>query len=461
MKIQFLGASQSVTGSCYYIDTGEHKFLVDCGQFQGSQKEINKNYESLPFDPRLLDFIILTHGHIDHTGRLPILCRDGFSKRIYLTRATASLSEILLKDSAKIHEIECEEENKKRVKAGLETVEPFYTTEDAEYTTAFFNPIPLNKEIEINDDISVHFVNAGHLLGSANVYVTIKDEVILFSGDIGSSHSEILYPPTKFRKADYVIMETTYGNRVHKDMENRFRALLTLIKETIKKKGTVIIPAFSVGRTQDIIYGLKNLVENTSEYKEFLDIPFYVDSPMAINATKVYKKDTEDIREELVKKLNENIDVFSFPNLTFITEPKESIMLNKSDIPKVIISASGMCDAGRILHHLKASLPDKKTSIIFVGYQSEESLGRKIMNSENVIIGGEEVENNAEIHVLSGFSGHADQNELLDWVSHFSSLKKLFLVHGEIDSIYVIDKKIKDQFGYNTYIPELYETVEL
>lgn len=460
MKVKFLGASESVTGSCYFVDTGKYRFLVDCGQFQGSESEYKKNKEPFPFDPKSIDFIILTHAHIDHTGRLPILTRDGFAGRVYMTRGTASLSEILLVDSGKIHEIECESENEKRNKAGLDSIDAYYTVDDAIYALQFFNPIPMDEDIIINDSISIKLTNAGHLLGSVHVYVTINKTILLFSGDIGTKHSQILLPPSLPSYADYVFMETTYGDRLHKDIDNRFNKLYDIIYETYEQKGTVIIPAFSVGRTQDIIYGLKTL-ENKN--KHFSKIPFYVDSPMAINATKVFGKDTEGMREEIISKLESKDNPFDFKNLSFISEAKESIMLNRSKDAKVLISASGMCDAGRILHHLKTYLEKEKTNIIFVGYQSVESIGRKIMNNESKItILGNEVMNLATNYVLAGFSGHADQNELLEWIGSLKNIpKKVFLMHGEKEIIDIFDKKLKEKYNFNTYIPKLHEEVEI
>ncbi len=463
MKVQFLGAAKNVTGSCYYVDTGKYKFLVDCGQFQGSDLEQKKNLEAFPFKASDLDFIILTHAHIDHTGRLPLLTKSGFYNKVYLTRGTASLSEILLKDSGKIHEVECENDNKKRKKAGLDSVKPYYTIDDALFSIQFFNPVSTDEDITVNEDISIRFVNAGHLLGSSSVYVTIEDEILLFSGDIGTEHSEILLPPVKPDKADYVFIESTYGNRLHKDMDERFKTLYSIIKDTIAQKGTVIIPAFAVGRTQDIIYGLNNLLKGTNEYENFLKIPFYVDSPLAINATKIYRKDTDGMKSDIIGILNREEDPFSSKNIKFVDEAKDSIMLNKLKDPKVLISASGMCDAGRILHHLKTYLEKEKNNIIFVGYQSEESLGRKIMNNESTVnIYDEEVINKANNYTLSGFSGHADQEELLEWLGNITSpIKKVFIMHGEIDSMEIFEQKIKERYKLETYIPSLYETVEI
>jgi len=458
MRIQFLGAQEGVTGSCYYLQTEDQSFLVDCGQFQGNPKEQKKNEEPFPFDPKSLDFVILTHAHIDHTGRLPKLVKEGFSGRVFMTRGTASLSDILLRDSAKIHEVEAEKDNELREKAGLDPIEPYYTINDAIETLQYFNPLPYDTEYTISTDLTVKFINAGHLLGSAHVYLSINGETLLFSGDVGSDYSQILIPPVPAPSADYIFIETTYGNRNHKDMEMRFEKLYQIIKETTEQKGTVIIPAFSVGRTQDIIYGLKQL-ETTAAFKK---IPFYVDSPMAINATKVFQKDTEGMKKELITKLESKQHPFEMPNLKFIDDATVSYQLDYSKDAKVLISASGMCDAGRILHHLKTYLEKQKTTVIFVGYQSEESLGRKIQSgADTVTIYDTEVSNKAQVFTLHGFSGHADQGELLKWLSHVKAPKKLFLVHGEKDSLETFDTKIKEIYGFNTYIPKLYESIEL
>jgi len=454
MKLQFLGAQEGVTGSCYHITTDKTSFLIDCGQFQGSTEEERKNNEPFPFDPKTLDFVILTHGHIDHTGRLPKLVKDGFQGRVFMTRGTASLSHILLKDSAKIHEVETEKENEKRLKAGLDLIEPYYDVNDVINTLQYFNPLPYDEEYKISDTISVKFINAGHLLGSAHVYLTVENKTLLFSGDIGTHHSQILMPPKPAPQADYIFVESTYGNRLHKHMDIRFDRLADIILETVDNKGTVIIPAFSVGRTQDIIYGLKQLDRPLSH------IPFYVDSPMAINATKVFEEDLDGMKPEIIHKIKTKKHPFEMKNLQFIDDASTSYKLDYSKVPKVLISASGMCDAGRILHHLKTYLERESTSIIFVGYQSEESQGRKIQNHQNIFVYGEEVKNNAQVFTLHGFSGHADQDELLEWLSNVEP-SKLFLVHGDPEAIEAFNKKIKERYKFETYIPRLYETIDI
>lgn len=449
MKIQFLGAAKNVTGSCYYVETEHEKFLVDCGQFQGDAVTEKENQTAFPFDPSTLDFILLTHAHIDHTGRLPKLVQGGFKGIVYLTRGTASLSELLLLDSAKIHEYENELENEKRVRAGLDEVPPFYSQEDAINTLQYFYPVPYEKTMT-REHLSFRFINAGHLLGSSHIYIETEGKSLLFSGDIGSSHSQILQSPKPAVDADYVFMESTYGAITHKNIDDRFAYLYELIKETTDQKGTVIIPAFSVGRTQDILYGLKDFVN---------DIDFYVDSPMAIHATKVFTKDTEGMLPSVVEEI-ESGKPFEPKHVTFVDDAKASFKLNFNTNPKVLISASGMCDAGRILHHLKAYLEKEKTNVIFVGYQSEESLGRKIQSQLSEIdIKGEMIKNKAQIHTLHGFSGHADQNELVDWIKD-TACKKVFIVHGETLGINALSLKLND-LGFDTYVPEYYEVLEL
>ncbi|MBN2795447.1 MAG: MBL fold metallo-hydrolase [Clostridia bacterium] len=457
MKVQFLGAAEGVTGSCYYIEAMDKKFIIDCGQFQGDLTEEKKNLEPFPFNPKDLDFIILTHAHIDHSGRLPKLVQLGYHNRIYMTRGTASLTEILLKDSAKIQAYENETENEKRKKAGLDLIEPYFTIDDVVDTLIYFNPKPYNEVIKLSDNMTLKFINAGHLLGSAHVLLTIDGTKYLFSGDIGTQHSQILIPPEPAPEADYIFMETTYGNKLHSDIEERFQKLYDIIMTTIQKKGTVIIPAFSVGRTQDIIYGLNQLKKRDAFFK----IPFYVDSPMAIHATKIFTLDTEGMKPELVSAIQQKHRPFEMKNLSFIDDANKAFMLNYDETPKVIISASGMCDAGRILHHLKTYLEKPKTTVVFVGYQSEESLGRKIQNKESEVkILKDMVKHLAQVETLSGFSGHADQSELMHWLSK-THPKKIFLVHGETEGLNKMAELITERYGFDYYIPKLYEAIEL
>lgn len=457
MKIQCLGAAQGVTGSCYYIQTEDHQFLIDCGSFQGDFDVNKKNDTPFDFDPSELDFILLTHGHIDHSGRLPKLMQGQYHKPVYMTRGTASLTTILLKDSAKIHEYDNETENEKRKKAGLDEVEPYYTTDDVINLLPYFYPVPYDSFVSPYPNIRFKFISAGHLLGSAHIYLEIDDKSFLFSGDIGSTHNPLLIAPKPAPSADYIFMESTYGDRLHDDMTHAYEDLRDDILKATRKKGTVIIPAFSVGRTQEIIYALNQLKPDP----EFSKINIYVDSPMAIEATKVFNTDLEGMKPEVISAIENKHHPFDMKQLTFVSDASTSYKLNFNKEPKVLISASGMCDAGRILHHLKMYLDKESTHIFFVGYQSEESLGRKIQKKDPEIqILKETVLNNSQVKTFHGFSGHADQQELLDWLSNIKAPKKIFLIHGESNSIEILSNKIQSIYHYDTYAPKLYEILE-
>lgn len=457
MKIQCLGAAQGVTGSCYYIQTERFQFLVDCGSFQGDFETSKKNKVPFDFDPSQLDFVLLTHGHIDHSGRLPKLIQGGYNKPIYMTRGSASLTTILLKDSAKIHEQDSENENEKRRKAGLEDVEPFYTTEDVINLLPYFYPVAYDTLISPVETIGFKFIAAGHLLGSAHIYLEVDGKSFLFSGDIGSTHNPLLIPPKPAPSADYIFMESTYGDRLHEDMTHAYEELREDIKTAIRKNGTVIIPAFSVGRTQEIIYGLNQLKADP----EFNKIPIFIDSPMAIEATKVFKTDLDGMRPEVISKIQGKKHPFEMKQLTYVNDAKKSFQLNFNKEAKVLISASGMCDAGRILFHLQAYLEDPRTHVFFVGYQSEESLGRKIQNkvSELTIL-DQPLINRSQIKTFHGFSGHGDQKDLLNWLSEIQPPKKIFLIHGEKESMAVLGRKIQSIYGFETYSPALFEILE-
>jgi len=458
MKIQCLGAAEGVTGSCYYIQTDKYQFLIDCGSFQGDFEVNKQNRVPFDFDPSQLDFIILTHGHIDHSGRLPKLIQGNYHKPIYMTRGTASLVEILLLDSAKIHENDNDKENDKRKKAGLEPLDPFYSTEDVINILPYFYPLPYDSPHSPVDGINFSLIPAGHLLGSAHVYLQVEGKTLVFSGDIGTQHNPLLMPPEDAPPADYVFMESTYGNRLHDRSQNGYALLRQAIIKACQAKGTVIIPAFSVGRTQEIIYGLNQLPYD----KAFASIPIYVDSPMAIEATKVFNQGLAGMRPEIIKSLEGKDHPFDMRQLTYVSDATKSFQLNFDKTPKVIISASGMCDAGRILHHLKAYLDKASTHVFFVGYQSQESLGRKIQSGLSPLtILEETVDNKCQIKTFSGFSGHADQGELVQWISQQKSPKKIFLIHGEKDSIQVLKNLLEDKFDYPTYVPKLYEIIDL
>lgn len=455
MKVKFCGASSGVTGSCHLISTSNHKVLLDCGQFQGGKAEEKMNYEEFPFDPSEIECVILSHAHIDHCGRLPLLVKRGFKGNIYCTDATADLLDIMLKDSAYIHEKDAEWQSKKNARTNKPPVEPLYDILDAEAALKLVKPVLYNQLIELNPDMKIVFNDAGHILGSAitELWVTEngKSSKIVFSGDLGVIDRPILRDPVKIKKADYVIMESTYGNRLHPENSTSIDDLIRITLETVKRGGSVIIPSFAVGRTQELIYQYNIFYEDHPEYRDILSkVNVYIDSPMANNATEVFINNAQIYDEETRARLMSGDNPLDFKNLKFTRNTQDSMMLNEDKSPKIIISASGMCEAGRIRHHLKHGLWDARNSVVFVGYQAEGTLGRLIVQgAKEVKLFGEVVNVNAQIHNLEGFSGHADQKGLLDWVGGFQvEPKNIFLVHGELESKQDLAEVINAQFGY-------------
>lgn len=459
MKIKFCGASTGVTGSCHLLTSGEHKILLDCGQFQGGKAQDALNYEKFPFEPSEIECVVLSHAHIDHCGRLPLLTKRGFEGKIYCTDATADLLSVMLKDSAYIHEKETEWKNRKAERAGREQVEPLYTIEDAEKTLSLVSPILYDQQIEINSDMKIVFNDAGHILGSAitELWVTEddKESKIVFSGDLGMEGRPILRDPTYIKKADYVIMETTYGNRIHKELGSGVEKLIEIILNTTRRGGNVVIPSFAVGRTQELIYELNRFYDSNNEYRKELDKIFvYIDSPMATTATEIFRRNAQVFDEETREYILKGDNPLEFKNLKFTRSSKESQDLNFNKEPKIIISASGMCEAGRIRHHLKHNLWNPKNSIVFVGYQGQGTLGRSLVEGiKMVTLFGEEIQVNAEIHNLEGFSGHADQNGLFAWLAHFEQKpKQIFLVHGEEESKKDFAKLVNEKLSYEPIV---------
>ena len=459
MKIKFCGASTGVTGSCHLLTSGEHKILLDCGQFQGGNAQDALNYEKFPFEPSEIECVVLSHAHIDHCGRLPLLTKRGFEGKIYCTDATADLLSVMLKDSAYIHEKETEWKNRKAERAGREQVEPLYTIEDAEKALSLVSPILYDQQIEINSDMKIVFNDAGHILGSAitELWVTEddKESKIVFSGDLGMEGRPILRDPTYIKKADYVIMETTYGNRIHKELGSCVEKLIEIILNTTRRGGNVVIPSFAVGRTQELIYELNRFYDSNNEYRKELDKIFvYIDSPMATTATEIFRRNAQVFDEETREYILKGDNPLEFKNLKFTRSSKESQDLNFNKEPKIIISASGMCEAGRIRHHLKHNLWNPKNSIVFVGYQGQGTLGRSLVEGiKMVTLFGEEIQVNAEIHNLEGFSGHADQNGLFAWLAHFEQKpKQIFLVHGEEESKKDFAKLVNEKLSYEPIV---------
>ena len=459
MKIKFCGAATDVTGSCHLLTTDKHQILLDCGMFQGGKQEEAKNEEAFQFDPADIECVILSHAHIDHCGRLPLLVKRGFKGAIYCTDATADLLDIMLKDSAFIQEKDAENQTKKNARKGLPAVQPLYTSRDAEAALKLVKPILYDQLMELNEDIEIVFNDAGHILGSAitELWVTEGETTskIVFSGDLGVEDRPILRNPVKIKKADYVIMETTYGNRLHPENSTSIDELINITVETVKRGGSVIIPAFAVGRTQELIFQFNRFYEEHPEYKDVLgDVNVYIDSPMATTTTEVFKKNAQVFDEETKAYIMNGDHPLDFKNLKFTRNTADSQMLNTDKTAKIIISASGMCEAGRIRHHLKHNLWDSRNSIVFVGYQAEGTLGRLLINGASEIkIFGETITVGAQIHNLEGFSGHADQNGLLDWIGGFhAEPKKIFLVHGEMQAKNDFAAKVKEVYGYNPIV---------
>ena len=459
MKIQFCGATTGVTGSCHLITTGEHKVLLDCGQFQGGKAQDEMNFEDFPFDPAEVEYLVLSHAHIDHCGRIPLLVKRGFKGEIYCTDATADLLDIMLKDSAYIHEKEAEWQNRKNERAGRPLVEALYTAKDAEDALKLVHPVLYDQLIELNDKIKIVFNDAGHILGSAitEIWVNEGENVskIVFSGDLGVMDRPILRDPTIIKKADYVIMESTYGNRLHTENAMDVKKLMDIIRNTAMRGGNTIIPSFAVGRTQELIYELNRVIDSDSEYREaFKNLKFYVDSPMAHNATEAFKNNAQVFDDETKEYISRGDNPLEFENLKFPRTSEESQWLNIDNEPKVIISASGMCEAGRIRHHLKHNLWNEKSSIVFVGYQAEGTLGRMLVEgADEVTLFGEKIQVKAEIHNLEGFSGHADKDGLMEWISGFQvAPKKIFLVHGEPQAKIDFAQAIKEKLGYDVVV---------
>ncbi|MDD3656830.1 MAG: MBL fold metallo-hydrolase [Atribacterota bacterium] len=463
VKINFLGAARVVTGSNFMLEIGERKILVDCGMFQGSRQLNRLNFQPFPYQPEDIDFLILSHAHIDHSGRIPSLIKAGFKGKIYCTKATHDLCSIMLPDSGYIQEMETEWDNRKRSRADQPLRKPLYTAEEATDSLKYFSPVLYNQKITIDDTFTFRFQDAGHILGSSIVELWINEEgnnlKIVFSGDLGRKNKPIIRDPAIIEEADYLILDSTYGNRIHPSLDNEAAKLIPIMIETSKRGGNVVIPSFAIQRAQDIIYELNKYYDQIIAVKDdsFLDIPVYIDSPLTISATEIFIRNPDCFDAETLALIKKGHNPLDFHNLHFTRTTQESKELNASPESKLIISASGMCTAGRIKHHLKHNLWRKESSIVFVGYQAEGTLGRRIQDgTKKVRIFGEEISVNAEIHVLEGFSGHADQEEIIQWLRNFKKRpKKVFLIHGEQDSLDTISDLIQRELKMDTIIPQI------
>ena len=467
MKISFLGAAKLVTGSNYLIETKNCKFVMECGMFQGSKSIGRLNYQPFTYNPGDIDFMLLSHAHIDHSGRIPKLVKDGFKGKIYCTKATEDLCSIMLPDSGYIQEMETKWDNRKRKRSGRKLREPLYTVEEAKKSIKHFRPVLYDQTIKINEEITVRFVDAGHILGSAIIELWIKEDgkeiKLVFSGDLGRRNRPILRDLSRIQKADYIIVESTYGNKKNHPSENDAGELISIINNTVKKGGNVVIPSFAVERAQDIIYELNKYYDESikSVDKDFLQVPVYIDSPLTVSATEIFERNPDCFDEKTLELIKTGDNPLDFRNLIFTRNVEESKQINKTPESKVIISASGMCSAGRIKHHLKHNLWRNESSIVFVGYQAQGTLGRRIKEGEkSVKLFGEEIQVNAKIYTLDGFSGHADKEGIMWWLEGFENKpKKIFIVHGEEEASREISKKIEEELNIVTYIPELGDTL--
>ncbi len=463
MKITFCGAAQSVTGSKHLLEFNGKQILLDCGMHQGHRKESEKLNREFPFNPGELDAIILSHAHIDHSGNLPGAVKHGFSGMITSTFATRDLAAILLPDSAHIQKYDTMYLNKKRKRNGLEPLKPLYNAEDVTETLKHFMSIPYDRAFPLFPDVSLRFIEAGHILGSAQVELTIQEngtqKVVLFSGDLGRPGRPILKDPDTGADADILIMESTYGGRNHGKREEALRKFSEIINGTFESGGKLIIPSFSVGRTQEVLFYIHELVTRN----EMPPMKVYVDSPLSFDATEVYKIHQECFDSQMRDHLYSHRSPFQFEGLHFIQGVSESKALNHDESPMIIISASGMCENGRILHHLKNNISDARNSVLVVGFMAQHTLGRRLVEGEKLVkIFGEEYSVEASIDVINGFSAHADSDALVNYAEEVgSTAKSIFLVHGEPDQCKILADRIADRINKTSIIPALGESFEL
>lgn len=463
MKLTFLGAAQTVTGSCHLLEAGGTRIMIDCGMFQGPREVRERNYHNFPVEPDSVDYLLLTHAHIDHSGLIPKFFKHGFRGKVLATAATVDLCEVMLPDSGHIQEMEVERKNRKAVRAGRETIEPIYTAEDGRRCVQHFRQVNYNETIEITPKIKACFREAGHILGSSIIELTVnesgEERKLVFTGDLGGIGKPYVNDPAVITGADYLIMECTYGNRLHRDKYIRVNKLKEVIEETYHKGGNLIIPAFAVERTQDLLYDINALYIAG----EIPPMDVYIDSPMAVAATKVFKRHPECFDMETKELLACGQDPLTMPLLQFSRTTEESMALNRRKGGAIILSASGMCDAGRIKHHLKHNLWRPECTVLFVGYQAPGTKGRRLLDGVSSIrIHGEEVAVKADIRNIDGYSSHADQKALLEWLGCFEKKpERIFLVHGSLEALQEMEKQIPLNTGCKAYIPAWQESVIL
>ena len=464
MKLSFFGADQCVTGSCHCLEVGGKRILIDCGLQQGRDEVDNR---SLPFAPGSIDYVLITHAHIDHSGRVPMLIKNGFQGRILTTRLTAQLMSIMLQDSAHIQESDAEYKNRKNRRAGRPEEEPLYTVADAQRVPEFIDTCEYDQPVHLCDGVDAVFIDAGHLLGSASIRLTLTEggetRTIVFSGDIGNVDQPIIRDPQFFTGADYVVMESTYGDRNHTEVWSYTGQLAQIIDETLGKGGNVVIPSFAVGRTQELLYFIRE-IKDQGLVTSVPDFPVYVDSPLAKSATTIFCGDLRGyLDQDALELVKDGTHMFNFPGLHLTETVDESKSLNEDHTPKVIISASGMCDAGRIRHHLKYNLWRADSAVVFVGFQSPGTLGRTLLDGvTSVKLFGEDVAVRAKVVNFQGLSSHADHDHLLDWISHFKEPlpQHVFVVHGDREVAPVFAQAVS-QLGFTAHAPQYTEEYDL
>jgi metallo-beta-lactamase family protein len=459
MELQFWGAAQTVTGSMHLLKVNGYHVLLDCGIYHGHRKEAFERNNNFPFDPTEIDALIVSHAHIDHTGNIPTLVKHGYRGPIWATSATRDLCVIMLRDSAHIQESDVEYVNKRRLKQGKKLFEPLYTQAHVLEALPLFQSVEYDRPFTPLPGVQVSYRDAGHILGSASVTLDVDDhgqrKRLVFSGDVGRKNLPILRDPQPVEGADFIIMESTYGGRTHESPGEARAALKQAVLDTYDKKGKVIIPAFALGRTQELVYALHELTNS----KEIPPIRVYVDSPLAVNATEVFRLHPEVYDQEMKDfiTLTNNRDPFGFGGMTYISDVEESKALNRLDHPAIIISASGMCESGRVLHHLKNNISDERNTILFVGYQAENTLGRKILDGQPIVpIFGEEYQVRAKVIKINGYSAHADHNGLLHWLQmaqEQGNPQQLFLVHGEMENMTILAEAARQQGVPTVYTP--------